>query len=270
MPENVFSSPDLSKDEISAQVKGNFWKNIYLYRSVDSTNELASSLSKENKIGSGTVIIADQQENGKGRLGRKWISPPGSNIYMSILIKPKILPKDAAFLTLISAVACTVALTKTTGLKISIKWPNDLMVSDKKVGGILTEVRSESGRIKTAIIGLGINVNINGNDFPAEIRDIATSLKEESGIYYSRTDIIVRILKEFELWYQSFSQNGKAPVIKKWRELSSTSGKMVRVATAIETFSGLAEDIDDEGRLILRLPSGDIKKISSGDVTLLR
>lgn len=270
MQENSFSSPDLSGDEISAQVKGSFWKNILLYRSVSSTNELTSSLSQSNKIGSGTVIIADQQESGKGRLGRKWVSPPGSNIYMSIMIKPNILPKDAAFLTLLAAVACTIALVRTTGVEISIKWPNDLMVSGKKLGGILTEVRSESGRIKTAIIGIGINVNITKKDFPTEISPIATSLKEESGIYHSRTGIIVQILREFENWNQIFSEAGKAPIIKQWRELSSTSGKMVTVTTSQESFSGVAEDIDEEGRLILRLPSGDMKKISSGDVTMLR
>jgi BirA family transcriptional regulator, biotin operon repressor / biotin---[acetyl-CoA-carboxylase] ligase len=270
MPEKVFSSPDLSADAISAQIKGSFWKNIYLYRSVDSTNELASSLSGKNKIESNTVIIADQQESGKGRLGRKWISPAGRNIYMSIMIKPNIPPKDAAFLTLLSAAACIIALIKTTGEKISIKWPNDLMVSDKKIGGILTEVRSGSGRIKTAIIGIGINVNITKKELPPEIRAIATSLKEESGIHYSRTDLIVRILKEFEHWYHIFLQAGKAQIIEKWTELSSTPGKMVRVITGSETLSGLAEDIDDEGRLILRLSSGEIKKISSGDITMLR
>ncbi len=266
----LINSPDLSKEEIEIQVQGDLWKNIIFYQSVDSTNEIAMLSSAKNDTESGTIIIADRQEKGKGRLGRTWISPPGLNIYMSIILRPEIEPKDATLLTVLTSIACALALRGISGLKVVIKWPNDLMVSEKKLGGILTEVRSEPERIKTAVIGIGINVNIENKDFPAEIRDIATSIKNETGKYLSRSEIIIRILKEFEAWFNVFKSKGSRPLLEKWKQLSSTLGKNVKVAIGDSTVSGLARDIDEEGMLILELKSGSLRKISAGDVTILR
>jgi BirA family biotin operon repressor/biotin-[acetyl-CoA-carboxylase] ligase len=266
----LIRSPDLSVDEIDAQVRGEYWKKILLYESVDSTNERATSLSIKDGNDSGTVIIADRQEKGRGRLGRTWISPPGVNIYMSIILKPEIEPKDATLLTVLASVACTVALRKTSGIKVSIKWPNDLMFSEKKIGGILTEVRSEPDKIKIAIVGIGINVNIEKKDFPSEIRSIATSIKAETGEFHSRSRLIIQILKEIEGWHMTFKKSGRRVLLKKCRQLSSTIGRKVRVTIGEKTVSGLAEDIDDEGMLILTLQSGGSKRISSGDVAYLR
>lgn len=265
----LIKSPDLSEDEIMAQVRGDLWKKIYFYESVDSTNKLAASLSIKDRIDSGTLIIADRQEKGRGRLERTWFSPPGKNIYLSIILKPEIEPKDATLLTVLAAVACTIAIRKTSGLKVVIKWPNDLIFSEKKLGGILTEVRSEPDKIKIAIIGIGINVNIESKDFPDEIRSLATSIKDNTGEYHSRSRIIIQILKEFEAFYNIFKKKGSVPLLKKWKQLSSTIGKNVRVTTGRETISGVAEDIDEEGMLILKLRSGVLKKISTGDVDIL-
>ncbi len=266
----LIESPDLSEDEITAQVRGKFWKKILFYESIDSTNELAMSFSIKKGFDTGIVIIADSQSKGRGRLGRRWISPPGVNIYMSIILKPEIEPKEANILTVLTAVACALAIRKTTGLSVSIKWPNDIEVAGKKLGGILTEVRSEPDRIKIAITGIGINVNIEKKGFPPEIKSIATSIRNETGEYHSRSRIIIQILKEFEDFYKGLKRDGKGPLIETWKELSSIIGKNVRVTAGKETISGFAEDIDEEGMLLLRISSGVIKKISAGDLTVLR
>jgi BirA family biotin operon repressor/biotin-[acetyl-CoA-carboxylase] ligase len=263
-------SPDLSAEEILSGVKGDFWKEVLLYDTVDSTNELAASLSATKDLASGTVIIADAQEKGKGRLGRRWLSPPGLNIYMSVILMPEIGPRDVTLLTLLSAVACVTAIIGESGIRASIKWPNDLMVSGKKIGGILTEVKTDPDRINAAIIGIGLNVNIEAAEFPDEIRALATSLKAESGRHFSRSGIIVRILREMEYWFHILKTDGRIPLLREWKRLSSTLGKEVMVATGSETIRGKAEDIDDEGMLIVRLSSGVKKRISAGDVTVLR
>ncbi len=263
-------SSNLSVDDIAAQVKGGFWKGIFFYESVDSTNTLAAMLSEKSGLASGTVIISDEQVKGRGRLGRAWISPPGVNIYMSIVLRPGIPPRDGTLLTVAAALACALALRDKSGLRVSIKWPNDLTVSGKKIGGILTEVRSDPDTINLAIIGIGINVNIVERDFPDDIRTIATSLRAETGAYYRRSDIIIMILKELEYWYKTLKGEGRRTLLEEWKRLSSTIGKDVRVVAEGETFSGVAEDVDDEGFLLLRLPSGSVKRVSAGDLTVLR
>ncbi|MBI5639211.1 MAG: biotin--[acetyl-CoA-carboxylase] ligase, partial [Nitrospirae bacterium] len=131
----ILRYPDLSPDYILSRVYGDFWKDLFFYKSVDSTNEAAARLEVSGRVVSGTVIIADMQEKGRGRLGRQWISPPGSNIYMSIVLKPEIQPKDAPLLTMLTAVTCAQAITNVSKLNVSIKWPNDLLVAGKKIGG---------------------------------------------------------------------------------------------------------------------------------------
>lgn len=266
----LIQAPDLSVEEILSEVRGDFWKEVFFYKTIDSTNELAAELSVKKNPASGTVVIADMQERGKGRLGRRWLSPPGLNIYMSVILKPEIEPRDATLLTILSAVACAVAVRGESGLQALIKWPNDLMVSGKKIGGILTEVKTDPDRINAAIIGIGINVNSEAPDFPEEIRTLATSLKGETGKHHSRSRIIVRVLREIEFWFRLLKRDGRIPLLREWKRLSSTLGKEVMVTTGNETISGTAEDIDDEGMLIMRLPSGAKKRISAGDLTVLR
>jgi BirA family transcriptional regulator, biotin operon repressor / biotin---[acetyl-CoA-carboxylase] ligase len=266
----LLRSPDLSVEEVLSGVKSDFWKKVLLYDTVGSTNELAASLSATGLLAPGTVIIADAQEHGKGRLGRSWLSPPGVNIYMSVILLPEIGPRDVTLLTLLSAVACAAAIRGESGIQASIKWPNDLMVSGRKIGGILTEVKTDPDRITLAIIGIGLNVNIGTAEFPEEIRALATSLKAETGRRFPRGGIIVHILKEIEYWCEVLKKDGRIPLLEEWKRLSSTLGKEVRVATASGTIQGTAEDIDDEGMLIVRLSSGEEKRISAGDVTVLR
>jgi BirA family biotin operon repressor/biotin-[acetyl-CoA-carboxylase] ligase len=306
----LIKSPEFSLEELRILVGGEIGNEIVYHETIDSTNTLAMKLAEDGSP-HGTVVIADTQMKGKGRLGRTWVSPPKSNIYMSIIIRPDIEPKDATLLTIMAAIACADAIKDKTGLDVKIKWPNDLMVSEKKLGGILAEIKSDPDRIIFAVIGIGINVNVRLKDFPADVRVIATSVKEElstipsipshqgrggmGDIFQrgrgvkkvpsppagegegegdltipSRTIIITEILKELERWYQVLIRKGRKPLLDEWKRLSSTLGKKVKVVAGKDLFTGVAEDIDKEGMLMLRLSSGMLKKISAGDLTMLR
>lgn len=266
----LVSAPDLSADYIKSAVQGSLFKDIIVYDRVASTNEIAMSVAAKSNLWVNSVIIADSQERGKGRLGRKWVSPPGKNVYMSILLRPGLETRDATMLTLLTAVACAHAIKKISGLPVSIKWPNDLLLAGKKLGGILTEIRADIDKINLAVIGIGINVNTRVQDFSAEIRQIATSIKEGSKKYTPRNELIVEVLKQFDYFYGILIKKGKHFLMSEWKELSSTIGKEVKVVIGEETVSGLAEDIDDNGMLILKLRSGLRRRISSGDITHLR
>jgi len=263
-------STDLSAEHIKSTLKGSSWSGILLYEEVASTNELAMSLAAKDDHPGNFVVLADSQEKGKGRLGRQWHSPPGKNIYMSLVLRPEIAVKDATMLTLLAAVSCAHAIRSKNGLLVSIKWPNDLIFSSKKLGGILTEVRADMDKVKLAVIGIGINVNTGENDFPDAITPIAVSILSATGKNSSRNELVAEILRQFEHSYDLLIQNGKQSLLSEWRVLSSTIGENVKVTIGDETLVGFAEDIDDNGMLLLRLQSGLLRQISAGDVTHLR
>jgi BirA family biotin operon repressor/biotin-[acetyl-CoA-carboxylase] ligase len=263
------SAPDLAQDYLLMQIKSDLWKDIIVYDSVESTNDLAMSLATRGVIAPGTVLVADRQTKGKGRLGRTWESPAGANSYISLLIRPVLEPRDTTMLTVLSAVAGALALRRLCSLPISIKWPNDLVISNRKLGGILTEVRADPDRVALAVIGMGINVNMYGRDLPESIRDIATSVRMETKKIHPRNEIIIQLLREFEHWYSILKKEGKKPLLDAWRNNSSTLGRKVNVVMQDISLSGIAEDIDNNGMLILKLRSGKRKTICSGDISFL-
>jgi BirA family biotin operon repressor/biotin-[acetyl-CoA-carboxylase] ligase len=265
---NLLKIPDLSVEDIKTGITGDIGREIFFYKTVSSTNTIAAGLTE--KTPEGTVVLADSQDKGRGRLGRLWVSPAGVNIYMSVIIRPTIEPKNATLITIMAAVACATALRRVTGLNVTIKWPNDLMVSDRKIGGILTETKTAPETIILAIIGIGINVNMDRDAFPDDIRKTATSVKIETGKFYSRTRIIVEILNEIDNWYRFLKKIDRKMLLSQWQQLTSTLGREVNVTVGEETFSGIAESIDEEGMLILRLPTGVLKRVSAGDLTILR
>ncbi len=254
--------------EIQSKLRGSIGKEILFYKTINSTNLLATEIAE--KTPEGTVVIADSQETGRGRLGRIWLSPPHVNIYMSIILKPVIGTHDVTLLTIMASVACAKALGEATGLNVSIKWPNDLMVSNKKIGGILTELKIEHNKIVYAVIGIGINVNIELDAFPEDLKETATSLKNETRKAYNREDIVSRVLDEIDIWYGFLKKMDRKKLLAEWEKNTSTLGKKVKVIVGKETLVGLAESIDNDGRLVLKLPSGERKRISSGDLILLR
>ncbi|MBI3592241.1 MAG: biotin--[acetyl-CoA-carboxylase] ligase [Nitrospirae bacterium] len=266
----LIQAPDLSIEEIRNSLSNHqIGKEIIFLDTTGSTNTVASELAMKGCT-EGTVIIADEQTGGRGRRGRAWISPAGKNLYMSIILKPDISPRDATMLTLMSAVSCASAVKKLSTIPVSIKWPNDIMVSDRKLGGILTEIKTDMDRISYSIIGIGMNINLDIDDLPHDIRPIATSIKHETGVSQSRTQFAVEILREIGKWYSALLTSGKDRIIKEWLQLSSTIGRSVKVTAGDAIFTGTAEGIDDEGILLLRLQDNSIKKISAGDVTILR
>ncbi len=242
---------------------------IIFFPVIGSTNTAAAGLAAKGQR-EGTVIIADMQTEGRGRRGRTWVSPAGKNLYLSIIVRPGIPPRDAPILTFMSAVACASAIQRLSPVPVSIKWPNDLMVADKKIGGILTEMKADADKINYAVIGIGINVNLDSSDMPDNIREAATSVMLQTGLQQSRTEYALEIIKSMDYWYTILLESGKRPIIESWQRLSSTTGRTVTVTTGEVKLTGLAEGIDTEGLLILRLGDNSIMKISSGDVRILR
>ncbi len=255
-------------DVIKSGITGDIGRELFYYDVVGSTNAVALEIA--GGAAEGSVIISDGQTRGRGRLGRSWVSPPGVNIYLSILLCPRIKPEQVTLITIMSAVACARAVKKTTGLAISVKWPNDLMVSERKLGGILSEIKISGNDIVHAVVGAGINVNMEAGDFPDEIRAIATSVKNETGRSVPREPIVSAILNETARWYKLLNAGRTGEVLSEWRHLTSTLGRKVLVTSEQETYSGLAEAVDEAGMLLVRLPTGAIKRISTGDLTVLK
>lgn len=261
----LLSSPDkLFPWEIRFELgTKNIGRNIIYRETVHSTMDEAFQLGLEGAV-EGTVICAENQTKGRGRLGRSWVSPKGKGIYMSILLRPSLAPTDAAQLTLLSAVAVCEAVNASAGIDARIKWPNDLLIGNRKLAGVLTELNAEVDRVKFIVIGIGINVNISTSQLP----DGATSLKSETRKNFSRVRIVQEILRSFEKWYDCLKTEGFAPVLKEWKELSVTLGSRVRIFDQNGFLEGKAIGLDDDGGLLIRSDMGNIIKKMSGDVVV--
>lgn len=261
------SAPDkLFPSEIQSNLHTKiFAKKIFHYEVVTSTMDIAFDLGLKGEP-EGSIILAEGQQKGRGRMGRNWISPKGKGIYLSLILRPKLLPNEAAKLTLLSGVAVSEAIRKITGLSCLIKWPNDILIRDKKVGGILTELSAETDQVKFVILGIGINVNTRKALLPKE----ATSLKEEMGDSVSRVELARQIIKEIEEFYLLFEREGFNPILKQWKHLSSTIGKRIKVTSLKEIIEGEAIGIDNHGALLVRKDSGFMAKVISGDVVRVR
>lgn len=242
-------------------------KNFSHYDTVDSTNRIAKELAAANAV-DGTVVVAEQQFSGKGRLGRSFFSPKSKSILCSIILKPKFLPHEAAKCTLLAAVAVANAMIK-FDLKPSIKWPNDILYNGRKVVGILTEISAEMSKVNYIIVGIGVNVNIDRDEFPEELRDIAASLCEMKGDRISRIEFFRAMLEEFDKLYIESNEVGFENILNQWRKYNITLGKKIRVlpAGSDNEFSAIAEDIDSEGALIVKTDNG-IEKVYAGDVSI--
>jgi len=263
----LVASPDkLFSDEIQHGLNTKFiGEKIHHYEAADSTMDIAFGLATEGAV-EGTLVVAESQHCGRGRLGRSWISPKGKGIYFSLILRPKMMPNEAPWLTLLTAVAVAEAIRKSTGLSAAIKWPNDILIAEKKLGGILTELQAELDRVKFVVIGVGINVNLKKTELPFR----ATSIKNELGQPFSRVELLQQILREMEDYYLLSMKAGFTPVIEKWRRLSSTLGKWVKVNSNKKEVEGQAMDVDSDGSLLIRKESGLVERITSGDVVRLR
>jgi len=242
-------------------------KRIYTLSQTSSTNEVAFGLALKGAE-EGVVVLAESQIKGKGRMGRPWESPAGLNIYLSLILRPRIVPSKTPLITLMAAVACAEAIDKVTGLLPAIKWPNDLLLERKKLGGILTEADMELDRINFVVVGIGINVNMTRALFPPSIKDTATSLQEALGREISRIALIQSILRYLEQWYQRLAQGNVEEITRRWKELSLVKGQQIEVTSLGEVVRGTALDIDEDGALLVQTDTNTIKRVVAGDVTL--
>ncbi|MFU0800516.1 MAG: biotin--[acetyl-CoA-carboxylase] ligase [Xylanivirga thermophila] len=246
-----------------------FGKVVQVYDSINSTNIKAKTLAQEGWP-EGTLVIADQQTGGRGRLDRKWASPAGKGAWMSIILKPDLLsPKDAPQITAMAALAVARCIYKLYGIKVDIKWPNDILVEGKKLCGILTEIQCDPDVIRYIIVGIGINVNIGLEEFSGGIRHMATSIGIEKGEYVNRNALIQGVMEELEELYLSYiSSCDFAPILEEYKKWCITIGRRVRVIGTDMEFEGEAIDFTPEGHLIIKKDDGTLETVMSGDVSI--
>ena len=239
-------------------------KTVHFARETDSTNLWIKRLAKEG-ASEGTLALAEFQSAGRGRLGRSWEVPEGTSVMMSILLRPKFEPQYAPTLTLVMGMAVAKAV-KSLGFDVSIKWPNDVVVSHKKICGILTEMGVRDGKIDYAVIGVGINVNIK--EFPEEMADKATSLYLESGKEFDRSQIPGLVMEAFEEYYEKFAATCDLSGLKEeYESILANYNQPVRVL-AKEPYEGVARGITDGGELSVEKPDGTIVAVSAGEVSV--
>jgi BirA family biotin operon repressor/biotin-[acetyl-CoA-carboxylase] ligase len=263
----VRSSDRLEPDEIKAGLKTKLiGKNIQYLKETESTNMIARGIAPS--VEEGTVVIAELQTGGRGRLGRKWISPEGG-IWLSIIIKPKIQLMYASRITLLAGVAVA-KIIRSYGLAARIKWPNDVLIDGKKICGILTEMEAEMDMIEYCVVGIGIDANVDTEAFPEDYRESSTSLKKELGHEIVRVKFVQELLLEFDELYQKFLKDRFSSILEEWRNMSDTIGEWVKITTQSRTLYGEAIGIDSEGALIIETSDGRLEKIVAGNCEHLR
>ena len=240
-------------------------KEILCFKSLDSTNIKAKELA-EAGYPSGTMVVAEHQTAGRGRRGRSWTSEEGTGIFMSLILRPEILPEKASMLTLICALAVSAGISQVTGQEVLIKWPYDIVMNGKKICGILTEMSLVSAKIHHIVVGIGINVS--NRQFPEEISQVAGSLYTETGAYFSREKIIAAILENFERYYDFFQRTEDLSLVKnEYNGLLANKDKEVRVLDPKEPFEGKALGITEKGELIVDTTKGR-RMVSGGEVSV--
>ncbi len=265
----LISHPDLLiPQEVQRGLSTNYiGKKIYYFPELESTNIAAKekALHRAEGMSEGTLIIAERQSAGKGRLGRKWFSPAGG-IWLSIILYPQLSPSYISRITLMTAVATVKALENYTLIKPKIKWPNDILINEKKISGILTEISAELDIINWLVVGIGINVNIDHREFPEDIQENTISLKEALGKEVLRVKLAQTFLQEFEKYYDKLKRKEFPSILREWKLYSHTLGKKIRVDMGEKIITGEAIDINEEGVLILKKEDGELIKIISGTI----
>lgn len=237
--------------------------DIHYFKEVDSTNEVAKYLA-EDSAEEGVAVIAETQNRGKASRGKTWISPPGG-VWMTIILRPDIPPSKAPQLTLVTGVAVAETLKKECKLDVSIKWPNDILIGNKKVCGILTEVSANMDKVNYIVVGIGIDMNVDVPQFLSKLGKGATSLKNELDMEINGALLVQRFLLEFEEVYKKFKNDQFPEILNDWRNLSSTIGTNVEIRTRGKTVRGEAVGINKDGVLILELEDGSLRKMISGE-----
>ncbi len=241
---------------------------IEVFRETASTNDIVDKLARDG-VSEGIVVFAESQTHGRGRLGRRWESPAGQGLWLSALLRPVLHPSAATQLTVMAAVAGTRAIAGQTGVVPEIKWPNDLLLKGRKLGGILLELSAELDHIRHVVLGIGLDVNVRSADLPAPVRSVATSLAIELGRPVDRPALAAALLEELDEAYRQLRHGGFSALAEEWEERCSTLGRRVSIRTGSREITGTAEALDPEGALLVRTEHGRLERIVGGDVTLL-
>ena len=262
------SRPDLLLPEeiragLATQLLG---KQIVHFYDTSSTNNEAKRLAADDAV-EGTIVVSEAQTLGRGRLNRGWFSPPGGGVWVSVILRPPFPPQEAPKCTLMAAVATVEAIREASGLNCGIKWPNDILWQRRKLVGILTEMSAEMDAINFVVLGIGINVSLQESDFPEELRNIGASVSMGAEREVSRVEVLQKLLERLEYWYQVVKQEGFEPVLEAWRRESVTLGQPVRVLAGEETYDGVAEELAEDGSLLVRTENG-LRRVLAGDVSL--
>lgn len=266
----LISSPDsISASSIQQHLQTkNYGRTIHYLASCPSTQVVAHE-EAQNDAPDGTIVIADEQTAGKGRLSRPWSSVAGKGIWMSVITRPHLTPQQAPQLTLVAAVSIVRAIEELTTVTPTIKWPNDILVNGNKVTGILTELQADPDRVKAVILGIGMNVNQELKDFPEELRTIATSLRIEEKHPVNRAELVAKILEYLEHYITMYVDKGFAPIKLLWESYADSIGKRIRISTLKETYEATAKGISEDGRLEVELDDGSIRGIYSADIHII-
>ena len=263
------ATPDLPLAEelrqgLAARIIG---REIRYLAETDSTNRQAYAQG-EAGADEGLVVIADRQSAGKGRLGRTWASPPGVNLYLSVLLRPPFPPQAAPQLTFLSALAVSRAIAAVSGLEPTHKWPNDVLLNGRKVAGLLNEMSAESDRIRFVVLGIGVNLNMTADQFPADLRTPATSLLLTGGVPVARAAFGRALLEQLDALYAEYLRLGPAPILAAWEAGCDLVGKQVIVEGQEPPLRGMVAGIDRDGALLLTLADGTTERVLAGDVRL--
>lgn len=245
-----------------------FGKHVYHFFKTGSTNRVAMDLGYSGAP-EGTVVLAEEQTAGRGRSGRTWHSERGSGLYLTLLLRPRLSPAQAPLLTMLAGLSAHAAIKSHTAMVPELKWPNDLLLNGKKIGGILTEMHAEPTQVRFVIVGIGINVN--QDKFPSDISLLAASLRTESGRTHSRIELLVQLLTQFESDYNRFLREGAPFVVQRFLSVSSFAhARRVRVDSGNESYSGTTAGLTPEGLLLVQKDRGPLVTVIAGDVTEVR
>ncbi len=261
---------NLNQEYLRKNLAGKFIGHpLYYYEEIGSTNDEAFHLGVAGAP-EGTVLIAESQMAGKGRMQRVWYSPPGANIYTSIILRPMFEAPRAPQISIAAGVAVAEILEDYCPGKVRLKWPNDVLIEGKKICGILAQMKMSGGDIDFIVVGIGMNINLSYEQFPKDIQKIATSLSIETGREISRADLIIRLYENVAKWYRELAQYGFDPVREKWLSLSCMIGQPVSVMFQDERVSGRAVGLGEDGSLVLLTNQNETRLVSAGDATILK
>ena len=264
------NGPDvLHRDDLLSLASSNhvIGRDVQAFGETTSTNDVADKLGRDG-VAEGVVVFAETQTRGRGRLGRAWFSPPGKGLWFSVLLRPEMRPQAATQLTVAAATAMVRAIRERAGVSPEIKWPNDVVVSGKKLAGVLTELSAELDRIKYMVLGIGLDVNLDRDEIPADLRPLATSLRIETSRTWRRADLAGAILAELDHDYARIRSGRFGEVAEEWERYCSTLGQQVAIRIGDRIIHGRAESLDDDGALLIRTEHGRLERIIGGDVTL--